>query len=194
MIKIGPYSFREFVDRAKEFHGFPAPGVILGGMMVDAAVKHLPPGILYNAICETEKCLPDAIQLLTPCTIGNGWLRVQRLGRFALALFDKDKGKGIRAVLSPEKMEDWPEIENWYYKLKPKEESDLPVLLNSIRQGGYTLINLREIQVQPALLVKKKRGERIICPQCREPYPSNGKGFCLACQGESPYVNTASDF
>ncbi len=186
--KIGPYLFSEFMDRVKDFHGFSAPGVVLGGMMVDSAVKILPPGVLFNALCETEKCLPDAIQLLTPCSIGNGWLKVRNLGRFALALYDKDTGKGIRAVLNPERMEEWPEIKNWYYKLKTKEESDHDLLLDSIREGGFGIIDLKEIQVQPALLIKKKRGKRVVCPQCQEAYPSNGEGLCLACQGQSPYL------
>lgn len=187
-ITIGPYLYSEFVDRVKEFHGFSAPGVLLGGMMVDSALKRLPPDILFNALCETEKCLPDAIQLLTPCTVGNGWLRVQNLGRFALAFYDKDTGKGIRAVLSPARMEEWPEIKNWYFKLKPKGESDLAALLDSIRQGGFELIDLKEIEVQPSLLIKKKRGKRVVCPQCQEAYPADGQGACPACQGRSPYL------
>ena len=59
-------------------------GVVIGGFMVDMAYKHLPEGVLLDAFCETEKCLPDAIQLLTPCTMGNGWLKVNNIGRFAL--------------------------------------------------------------------------------------------------------------
>ncbi len=186
-IKIGPYSFRTFVDRVKEFHGFPAPGVVLGGVMVDWALKKIPAGVLFNALSETNKCLPDAVQLLTPCTIGNGWLRIQNFGRFALTLYDKDTGKGIRVVLNPLRLEEWPEIKNWYYKLKSKEEVDPNELLDSIQKGGYDLCKLQEIRVQPLLLVKTKRGRRVVCPQCQEAYPSNGQGLCSACQGESPY-------
>jgi len=191
MIKrIGPFPFGEFVDRVKEFHGFPAPGVVLGGIMVDWALKQIPSGILFNALSETNKCLPDAVQLLTPCTIGNGWLSIQNLGRFALALYDKDTGKGIRVGLNPDRIEEWPEIKNWYYKLKPKEEVDSNELLDSIQKGGHDLCNLQDIQMQPDLLVKTKRGKRVICPQCLEAYPSNGQGLCLACQGDSPYLSS----
>lgn len=188
-ITIGPFLFSEFVERVKEFHGFPAPGVVLGGIMVESAVTHMPPKVLFNALSETNKCLPDAVQLLTPCTIGNGWLKIQNFGRFALTLYDRDTGKGVRVVLSPHRLEEWPEIRNWYYKLKPKEEVDSDELLNAIQTGGYDLCKLQEIQVQPFLLVKIKRGERVICPQCQEAYPSNGQGICLACQGEYPYLS-----
>lgn len=187
MITIGNYSFNEFITQVKEFHGFSAPGVVMGGLMVDLALTRIPPGTLFNALCETDKCLPDAIQLLTPCTIGNGWLKIANFGRFAFALYDKDSGQGIRVVLNPVKVEQWPEIKDWYYKLKPKEEVDPTELLNAIENGGQDLYIVQEIKVHPDLLIKKKRGERVICPQCQEAYPSNGKGLCLACQGNSPY-------
>lgn len=188
MVTIGKYLFNEFVNQVKEFHGFSAPGVIMGGMMVDLALTKIPPGTLFNALCETEKCLPDAIQLLTPCTIGNGWLTITNVGRFAFALYDKDSGQGIRVVLNPAKVEQWPEIKDWYYKLKSKEEVDLTELLNSIGKSGHDLYTIQEIKVQPDLLVKRKRGKRVICPQCREAYPFTENGLCLACQGNSPYV------
>ena len=187
---IGPYTFKEFVDRVKAFHGFPAPGVVLGGVMVDFALKHIPPGILFNALAETNKCLPDAIQLLTPCTSGNNWLTIRNFGRFALALYDKDTGKGIRVVLNPLRIEEWPKIKNWYYKLKPKEEVDSAELLEAIEKGGAGLCTLQEIRMQSAFLAKTKRGKRVICPHCQEAYPENSQGLCLACQGESPYLNT----
>jgi formylmethanofuran dehydrogenase subunit E len=181
--KIGPFAFEAFVDRVKEFHGFSAPGVVLGGVMVDAAVNGLPPGIIFDALCETEKCLPDAVQLVTPCTIGNGWLRIRAWGRFALALYDKQTGEGIRAVLDADRLEVCPEIKTWYYKLKPKEETDPERLLAAIREAGKGICRIQKIQIQPALLAKEHRGKRIICPRCREAYPDDGNGSCPACLG-----------
>jgi formylmethanofuran dehydrogenase subunit E len=191
-IKIGPYSFREFVERVKEFHGFPAPGVVLGGVMVDVALRHMAQNVLFNAFSETNKCLPDAVQLLTPCTIGNGWLSIKNFGRFALALYDNDTGKGIRVVVNTDRIEEWPEIKNWYYKLKPKEEVDSNELLNSIQKGGQDLCHFQDILMKPPWLVKTKRGKRVICPQCLEAYPANSQGLCLACQGDSPYLSSNS--
>ena len=116
--RIGSFSFEEYKNYAESFHGFAAPGLILGGFMVDLALRNLPPGILFQALCETSHCLPDAIQLLTPCTTGNGWLRVIDLGRFALSLYDKKEGSGIRVFLDPEKLEPWPRIKTWLFKLQ----------------------------------------------------------------------------
>ncbi len=86
---IGPHTFDEFLELAREFHGYPAPGLIIGGYMVQKAKGYIPEGTLYNAVVETAWCLPDAVQMLTPCTIGNGWLRIFHLGLYAVGLYDK---------------------------------------------------------------------------------------------------------
>ena len=91
--------------------------------------------MLFDAVCETRNCLPDAVQLLTPCTIGNGWLKVVNVGRFALNLYDKYEGKGVRVFMDPVKVADWPEINTWYLKLKPKKEQDSALLLEA-NPGG----------------------------------------------------------
>jgi formylmethanofuran dehydrogenase subunit E len=93
---IGEYTLKEFMDMVESFHGYPVPGVIIGGIMVDLAMNHMPKHVLFNAVSEIAYCLPDAIQLLTPCTTGNGWLRVLNLGRYAVSLYDKYGGDGIR--------------------------------------------------------------------------------------------------
>ena len=123
-MNIGSYSFDEFLQLVKSFHGHIAPGLIIGGFMVDVALRQLPAEVLFDAISETRTCLPDAMQLLTPCTIGNGWLKVVNLGRFALNLYDKYEGDGVRVWMDAAKVADWPEINNWYLKLKPKTEQD----------------------------------------------------------------------
>ncbi|MGO9580828.1 MAG: FmdE family protein, partial [Desulfobaccales bacterium] len=131
-MKIGSHSFAEFVQLVKSFHGNVAPGVVLGGIMVEMARQKLPAAILFDAICETRNCLPDAVQLLTPCTIGNGWLKVMNLGRFAVILYDKYEGAGVRVWLDPAKTAAWPEVNGWYLKLKPKAEQDKELLLAQI--------------------------------------------------------------
>ena len=79
--------------------------------------------------------------------------------------------------------------ENWYYKLKPKKEVDPGKLLNAIQESGPALCLLQEIQIQPALLEKKPRGKRVVCPLCQGASPATAQGICLACQGESPYLS-----
>lgn len=186
-----PFPFEEYLKEVETFHGFPAPGLLVGGYRVNKAKKQIPSGVLYEALCETPKCLPDAIQLLTPCTIGNGRLRIISLGRFALSLFNKDTGSGVRVLPNPIKLDRWLELKAWYMKLKTKHEQDLNLLISQIKQTGEEIIEQQPIRIKPEVYRKISRGPMAICPGCRETYPAAAGGSCLACQGKSPYVAKA---
>jgi formylmethanofuran dehydrogenase subunit E len=185
----GPvFNLDEYLHLVQSFHGHVAPGVVIGGFMVHLARARIPEGVLFDAICETPVCLPDAIQLLTPCTVGNGWVRIINLGRFALSLYDKGQGNGFRVFLDPEKLDDWPEIKIWFFKLKPKAEQNMELLMAQIKEGGETLCGIHPVRIQRGLLKKQKRGEIAVCPGCQEAYPAKDGEVCRGCQGESPYA------
>jgi formylmethanofuran dehydrogenase subunit E len=184
-MNIRSYTFEEYIEQAQCFHGFAAPGVAVGGFMVELAYQHLNEEGLFDAICETAKCLPDAIQLLTPCTIGNGWLRIINLGRYALTLYDKYSGEGVRVFLDPPKLDRWPEIKSWFFKLKPKEQ-EYPLLLEQIKEAGTSICSLQQVKVSPHFLKKQHRAGFAICPRCKEAYPITDGEICLGCQ-EVPY-------
>ena len=187
-MKIGLYSFDEFLAVVKSFHGYLAPGVVIGGIMVELARRRLPREVLFDAVAETRNCLPDAVQLLTPCTTGNGWLKVLDLGRFALSLYDKYQGEGVRVFLDPAKVASWPEMEAWYLKLRPKKEQDSGLLLQQIREAGTEILGWDRVKVRPQFLQKRRRGRIVICPLCREAYPAQDGGICRGCQGDAPYL------
>ena len=100
-MSIGSRTHEEFMEEARAFHGYPAPGLIIGGYMVELAKRHMPEGVLYDAVSETAHCLPDAVQLLTPCTFGNGWLRVLPFGIYAVTLYDKATGEAEYMAVTP---------------------------------------------------------------------------------------------
>ncbi|HOJ52510.1 MAG TPA: formylmethanofuran dehydrogenase subunit E family protein [Syntrophales bacterium] len=179
--KICGYTFEEFIERVKAFHGSCAPGVIIGGVMVDVAQKHLPPGRFYDAICETSVCLPDAVQILTPCTIGNGWLSIVDFGRFAIILYDKETGEGVRVHLDPQKLSNFPEIEAWFLKKKAKKEQAIESILREIRAGGEEILRWEKVRIRPETYRRPKLGAVAICPVCGEAYPAKHGEKCLAC-------------
>ena len=119
---IGAYTFKEFHQLAENFHGYAAPGLLVGGYMVELAKRHLPEGTLFEAVVESGKCLPDAVQLLTLCSIGNNWMKIHNLGRYAVSLFDKHTGEGVRVSLDPVKMAAYPELKAWFFKEKAKKD------------------------------------------------------------------------
>ena len=72
----------------EDFHGWKAPGLIIGMFMIDLARELVGEYVEMDAIVETRHCLPDAIQLFTPCTVGNGWMKILDWDKFALSLYD----------------------------------------------------------------------------------------------------------
>lgn len=170
-LTIYDHTYGEYLEMVKNFHGYAAPGMVLGGFMVDLAYKNLPEGVLFDALCETRACLPDAIQILTPCTVGNGWLRIIDIGRFALTLYEKYSGVGIRVFVDPPKLEPFQELKSWFLKLKPKKEQDSDLLLDEIWEAGSAVCSFEEVRFDAEFLKKKRRKGFAICPSCHEAYP-----------------------
>ena len=185
----GEEIFDEFFEAAQHFHGYPAPGVILGCYMVEMAKACIPDDILFEAISETSWCLPDAVQLRTPCTIGNGWMKIFNFGLYAVSLYDKFTGEGVRVFIDGRKIGAIDEIANWLLKLKPKAEQNSERLRQQIRDSHHLICSRETIKVGPEHLIKRSKGPIAICPLCREAYPSKHGEICRQCQGDSPYLN-----
>jgi len=185
---VGPHTFEEFKGAVQEFHGYPAPGVLIGGYMVEAAKAHLRESILFEVVVETKKCLPDAVQILTPCTTGNNRMRIVNLGRYALSICDKRTGSGVRVAVDAEKLKDWPAISRWFFKLQPKAEQDSARLLEEIGAAGESILSVKEVKIREGYFGKQPSQRVAICPSCREAYPQGDGPMCLGCQGEAPYV------
>ena len=177
----------EYLASVNKFHGNPAPGLLIGGFMVDLAMRERPEGEFFDVLCETSVCLPDAVQLLTPCTYGNGWLKVVDVGRFALTVFEKNSGRGVRVHLDASRLDGYPEIKAWFFRLKRKEEQDQEKLLGEILEAGERILATSVVQVDAKHVGKKKGGPTALCPKCGEAYPVKTGAACLACQGEVLY-------
>lgn len=183
-MNICTYSYQEYLHLVKSFHGKLVPGLIIGGFIVDLAIKYLPEGEYFNAICETYVCLPDAVQILTPCTIGNGWLSIVPFDKFAITLYEKGTGKGVRVYMDTKKIGNWPVVRDWYMK---KNEQKQESLLSIIKEAGHGLLGIQNVQVEPEKFKRKKMSPVVVCPICSEVYPMRHGDKCLNCQGNSPY-------
>jgi formylmethanofuran dehydrogenase subunit E len=173
----------EFIEIIEKFHGWAAPGVVIGGFMVDWAQELLGQGIEADAIVETRHCLPDAVQLFTPCTCGNGWMKILDWDKFALCLYDKKSLSGHRVWVDLEKLSVFPNIYNWYMRLVEKKDLPLSVLNHDILSAGRKMLTSAQVRIT-RYYGKNKKGEIRICPACGEAYPVKQGLQCLACQGE----------
>ncbi|HPJ68852.1 MAG TPA: formylmethanofuran dehydrogenase subunit E family protein [Desulfobacteraceae bacterium] len=183
MGNILSYSFDEYALKVKDFHGSTAPGLMIGGYMVDLALSNLKEDFFYDVICETSKCLPDAVQILTPCSIGNKWLKIIDTGRFALAFYNEKTGDGVRVYIDTPRLDAWPQIKRWFLKTTPKHEQDTKLLMEEIDQAGSSICGIENISVSIDFLKRKKDGPISICPFCGEAYPSSRGAICPACKG-----------
>jgi formylmethanofuran dehydrogenase subunit E len=82
-------------------------------------------------VTETIVCLPDAVQLLTPCTIGNGFLQVLDWGKFALTAYNRQTLAGIRLWLEYPALANYPLIQSWFERSTPSKAK--PVFIGKQR-------------------------------------------------------------
>lgn len=181
----------EFIEQARTFHGCATPGLMIGASMVELAMHSLGDTRRFMALSETGRSLPDAIQLLTPCTMGNGRLHIVELGRFALSLYRQRGGRGVRVWLDHAKTAEWPLIRRWAMHEKIVGEKALLQLDREIRKAGISILSARSILVQPEHQAEARpetAGAVRPCASCGELHPLSAGPVCLACQGHSPYA------
>ena len=170
----------------ESFHGWKAPGLVLGLFMVDWARERIGPQVEADAIVESRHCLPDAIQLFTPCTVGNGWLKILDWDKFALSLYDRHSLQGCRVWLDLQKAMAFPSLYGWYMRLIPKKELPLDVLLEVILRADRSVLSIQPIQMTD-LFRRTKKGEITICPTCNEAFAVEQGERCAACRGDAYY-------
>jgi len=181
-------SLDDFLIHMEEFHGYRAPGLLLGGIMLDVALQELGQTPYLNVVTETVVCLPDAVQLLTPCTVGNGFLQVLDWGKFALTGYDRVSLSGVRAWLNLDALPGYPLVHRWFERSKrPIEKPDFEELASEILAGRADLVGHRQVALHRAL----KGSERVPtgrCPECGESYRLSLGPTCPACRGEAYYT------
>lgn len=177
----------EFLIMAEEFHGHISPGVVTGGFLVDAAQRELGHSLYLNAVTETVVCLPDAVQLLTPCTMGNGFLQVLDWGKFAVTLYDRESLRGARAWVDLEAVAANPVVSSWFIRKPGDQKVDKDPVVQELLTYGPRLVKCRAVDMKESL---KSKGKVLTaaCPSCGESYPLRFGDQCLACQGRAYYL------
>ncbi|MGD8883339.1 MAG: FmdE family protein [Desulfobacterales bacterium] len=186
-------NYGDFVVRMEEFHGYRSPGILVGALMIEDALKEVGTTPYLNVVTETIVCLPDAVQLLTPCTIGNGFLQVLDWGKFALTAYDRRTLAGIRAWLNYDALVNFPLIHTWFKRSsKTTEKPAFEELAKDILKAGSDLVAQQPVRLHQAL----KNSERVPtgrCPNCGESYPLHFGPTCPACGGKAYFEYLSSD-
>ena len=179
--------YEAFLIHMEEFHGYRSPGILLGGLMLDAALEKLGPTPYLNVVSETVVCLPDAVQMLTPCTIGNGFLQVLDWGKFAFTAYDRQTLTGMRVWLNYKQLAVYPVVRSWFERTgRPREKPPFEKLAQEILAAAPELIAHRPVRLARAL----KDSQPVPtgpCPECGESYPLHHGPVCPACRGDAYY-------
>ncbi len=186
----------EHFRRCIDFHTFAAPGLLIGVFMVDYALELLDPpgGEKIYAVCETTRCLPDALQMIAHCTIGNGRLRVFPIGKFAITMnrpAETPQVDGIRVFVDGEKIGRYPTFALWYTKdplFDPRTRGT--ALIDEIIDAGRDLLSYEWVRVK---VPRKQPWKSAICSICGEMVPDNllVSGACADCRSQSYFEKTA---
>ncbi|MFA6010575.1 MAG: FmdE family protein [Desulfobacteraceae bacterium] len=176
----------ELIRDIENFHGFVAPGLLIGAYMVDLAYQRLEKDIEADAIVETRHCQQYAVQIFTRCTIGNGWLKILDFDKFALTLYNRHTLMGSRIWVDLKKTEAFPYIYKWFMGLISKRELPKDILVRDIIKAGHDILSCSSVQVTQHTN-REKKGPILVCTQCLEAYSIAQGTPCLACQGKGYY-------
>lgn len=183
---------KRYITDCVKFHTFPAAGLLLGVFMVDLALEKLgaKPGDRLYAVSESQKCLPDAVQVITHCTYGNHKLRVINTGRFSITINRFSEGRsahGVRVFVVAEKTKAYPTLHAWYTNDPSyKGGVDGQDLLRDILAAGKDILSWEYVNVR---FTPKEKWNSVACPSCGEMVPENTleDGKCRACGSMAYY-------
>jgi formylmethanofuran dehydrogenase subunit E len=177
----GKIGLEDYFEAVEVFHGHLAPGLVLGGFMVDWALEAMEASELLDAVVETRKCLPDAVQILTKCSVGNGWLRILDWGKLALTLYDKDSLEGARVHLDALRLGPYPRVRAWAMKEKPKAENPMEPLIDEMVRAGRQVLTFEKVILESVPELSPPYGQPKICVQCGEAFRSGAGETCHGC-------------
>jgi formylmethanofuran dehydrogenase subunit E len=176
--------FETYLKKAGDFHGHICTGIALGTRISLAALKALgmKPGVRNKNLivyAEIDRCMTDAVMVITCCSLGRRSLKHIDYGKFAATFVNTDTGKAVRATIK-EHFSAEVAIEETLKKLAGIPDSKL--------------ITMQEVTVNiPEADLPGPPKERAVCATCGEIINDGreikrGKQIlCKACAGDKYY-------
>jgi formylmethanofuran dehydrogenase subunit E len=176
--------FDVYLKKASDFHGHTCMGIVLGTRISLAAMKalKLKPGVRNKNLivyAEIDRCMTDAVQVVTGCSLGHRSLKHMDYGRFAATFVNTDTGKAVRGT-----------VKKHYGKEKPIEEQ-LKILAGI---SDSELVTLQEVTVNiPETDLPGMPTQKTVCATCGETVMDGReivkakKTLCRACANGSYY-------
>jgi len=94
-------NYQILIEKARALHGEICPGVVLGTKMSIVAMEELGMDPMKKnkdliVYVEVDRCMTDAIQAITGCTLGHRTLKYKDYGKFIATFVDMITGKAIK--------------------------------------------------------------------------------------------------
>lgn len=176
--------FEFYLNKAADFHGHACAGIALGTKMSLAAMRALgmDPGVKNKNLIvyvEIDRCMTDAVQTITGCSLGHRSLKYVDYGKFAATFVNLDTGQALRAS-----------IKESFHSNGPIEE-----VARVIAQiPDSELVELQEVKIDiPITDLPGGPQKRAYCMVCGERIMDgrevnrDGKVFCRGCAGGNYY-------
>ncbi|MDR2142396.1 MAG: FmdE family protein [Deltaproteobacteria bacterium] len=176
--------WRDYLERARAYHGHLCSGQILGLRLVlkGLALLGLDPAAPQRDLMlfiETNRCLADAAYVVTGITLGRRRLLVYNFGKAAMTFLDLRTNQAFRVAARSDIRPD-------------KSEKDLVAFWG--RYDDDQILSVQKVVIN--LRPEDRPGKplrRITCPRCGEDVLDGrdtlvqGQAICRSCAGEAYY-------
>jgi len=180
--------FEIFMEKAKSFHGDVCPGLALGTRLTLAAMNALDMDPAKRnrdliVLAEIDRCMTDAVQAITGCSLGHRTLKYINYGRFAAVFYDPTHQRAVRVSQRKESTERSGDMTQ-FYRTAPEEE----------------LVRIEEVKLSLDPYDLPGKPQRIDeCSRCGERVFDNrtvnveGRLTCRACANGAYYSSASGD-
>lgn len=184
---------KDIIELAVKLHGHLAPGIALGLRMSEIAMEKLDVKRGYKrliGISETSRCLADAMQAATGCTLGHGSAFVEDYGKLALTISNTATSQGVRIALINNAHELSPLMEKWMMRLGKLSHAEEDELGYQLLEMDERYLNIRDVVVD---MGQDFESSGIVeCTQCGDLIPEGlagnfGETMCKVCSDEAYY-------
>ena len=188
-------SFDELLHDAEIAHGHLCAGQILGVRMAMLGLELLGLGDPYGkdrkrlvTYVEIDRCMTDAIGVVTGCRLGKRALKFRDWGKVAATFVDLEAGRAVRLCARESSK---ALAEQMHPEIGDKNKQQM-LAYREIPNDNLFVVHWVKVEVGPQELPGYK-GERIVCAQCGEginfqkEVRRDGVILCRACAGERYY-------
>ena len=188
-------SFDDLIRDAEIAHGHICAGQILGVRMAmlglellgldDPYGKHRKRLVTY---IEIDRCMTDAIGVVTGCRLGKRALKFRDWGKVAATFVDLETGRAVRLAARESSK---ALARQMHPEIADKNQQQMQAYREMPSDNLFTVQRVK-VSVPPEELPGYK-GERIVCTQCNEginfqrEVRREGVILCKACTGERYY-------